>query len=103
MRLRSLLRGTASPNLALSLTTGAVALADFAAVIIDEVHERSCENDLGLACLVQLTASAKELRSLRIVLMSATADVRRYSEFMRPLCEQGQLPGKVALGESAVV
>ena len=26
-----------------------------------------------------------------------------YSEFMRPLCEQGQVPGQVALGESAVV
>jgi hypothetical protein len=35
--------------------------------------------------------------------MSATADVKRYSEFMRPLCELGQLPGKIALGESAVV
>ena len=103
MRPRSLVSGMASPNLALSLITGAAALAHFATVVIDEVHERSCENDLGLACLVQLAASAKELRSLRIVLMSATADVRRYSEFMRPLCEQGQLPGKVALGESAVV
>ena len=82
---------------------GAAALANFAAVVIDEVHERSCENDLGLACLVQLASSAKELRSLRIVLMSATAAVPRYSEFMRPLCEQGQLPGQVALGESAVV
>ena len=82
---------------------GAAALANFAAVVIDEVHERSCENDLGLACLLQLASSAKELRSLRIVLMSATAAVPRYSEFMRPLCEQGQAPGQVALGESAVV
>ena len=82
---------------------GAAALASFAAVVIDEVHERSCENDLGLACLVQLASRAKELRSLRIVLMSATAAVPRYSEFMRPLCEQGQAPGQVALGESAVV
>ena len=57
----------------------------------------------AVACLLQLASSAKELRSLRIVLMSATAAVPRYSEFMRPLCEQGQVPGQVALGESAVV
>jgi len=83
---------------------GAAALEQYGAVIVDEVHERSCENDLALACLMQLAIHAKELRALRIVLMSATADVRRYREFVRQLCDDhAGKPGEYAIGESAKV
>ena len=83
---------------------GAEALALYGAVVIDEVHERSCENDIALACLVQLALHTKELHALKIVLMSATADVRRYTDFVRPLCtDSGGKPGMYAIGESATV
>ena len=81
---------------------GAASLRAYGAVVIDEVHERSCENDLGLACLNQLALHADELHELRVVLMSATADVRRYSEFMRPLCDDEE-PAQFAFGETARV
>ena len=83
---------------------GAASMARYGAVIIDEVHERSCENDLAFACLVQLALTAKELRNLKIVLMSATADVRRYTEFVRVLCAgTGGAPGLYAIGDNATV
>lgn len=81
---------------------GVSAMAEFGAVVIDEVHERSCENDLALACLMQLAANAKELRNLKIILMSATADVRRYADFVSPLCG-GEQPGVYAIGDGATV
>ena len=86
------------------LKQGAASLQPYGAVIIDEVHERSCENDCALACLIQLALHCKELRSLKIILMSATADVRRYSDFMQPLCtaESGRA-GQYAIGDSATV
>ena len=81
---------------------GAASLGAYGAVVIDEVHERSCENDLGLACMLQLALYAGALHDLRIVLMSATADVRRYSEFVRPLCDD-DVPAQYAIGDTAVV
>ena len=82
---------------------GLASLSNYGAVIIDEVHERSCENDLALACMVQLVQGAgAQLRSLKVILMSATADVRRYVEFVAPLCGDEGV-ATYALGDSATV
>ena len=51
-------------------------LADVSAVLFDEVHERSLDNDLALALAID---AAKGLREdLRLVAMSATLDVERF-------------------------
>ena len=82
--------------------SGVASLAEYGAVVIDEVHERSCENDLALACLIQLALHAKELSQLKIVLMSATADMNRYTHFVQPLCDMGR-PAVHAIGETATI
>jgi len=56
---------------------GASALKAYRCLIIDELHERSVESDLLLACLHGMIA-AGELATLKLVLMSATANVERY-------------------------
>lgn len=56
---------------------GAAALRGHKCLIIDELHERSVESDLLLACLHALLA-AGELPAVKLVLMSATANVERY-------------------------
>ena len=53
---------------------------------MDEVHERSVENDLVLACILDLMLVERELR---LVLMSATADIRRYMEYFSTLSGKG--------------
>lgn len=83
-------------------SNGESALAPYGAIIIDEVHERSCENDTALACLKQLMLHSKELSNLKLVLMSATADVSRYSDYVRRLCDDEE-PATYALGGSSVV
>ena len=93
---------TAGILLEMLKSQGAASLAGYGVVIIDEVHERSCENDLSLACLIKLAQRAKELSPLKIILMSATTDVRRYSEFVSRLCDGGK-PATYAIGESATV
>src|SRR5947209_3041017 len=51
-------------------------LGGVSAVLFDEVHERSLDNDLSLALALD---AAKELREdLRLVAMSATLDVARF-------------------------
>jgi len=102
LRKTQLMFVTAGILLEMLKSQGAASLAGYGAVIIDEVHERSCENDLSLACLIQLAQRAKELRPLKIILMSATADVRRYSEFVSKLCDGGK-PATYAIGENATV
>ncbi|KAJ0589881.1 putative RNA helicase transcription factor C3H family [Helianthus annuus] len=51
-------------------------------IILDEVHERSVESDLVLVCLKQFLIKNS---GLRVVLMSATADITRYKEYFRDL------------------
>lgn len=51
-------------------------------IILDEVHERSVESDLVLVCLKQFLLKN---RGLRVVLMSATADISRYRDYFRDL------------------
>src|SRR5512139_3572566 len=55
-------------------------LADVAAVLFDEVHERSLDSDLALALTLD---AAKELRpNLRILPMSATLDGERFARLL---------------------
>ncbi|GKU86845.1 hypothetical protein SLEP1_g1320 [Rubroshorea leprosula] len=51
-------------------------------IILDEVHERSVESDLVLVCVKQFLLRSKDLR---VVLMSATADITRYREYFNDL------------------
>ncbi|XP_076889039.1 DExH-box ATP-dependent RNA helicase DExH8-like [Bidens hawaiensis] len=51
-------------------------------IILDEVHERSVESDLVLVCVKQFLMKNN---GLRVVLMSATADITRYKEYFRDL------------------
>lgn len=51
-------------------------------IILDEVHERSVESDLVLVCVKQLLLKKNDLR---VVLMSATADITKYRDYFRDL------------------
>ncbi|PWA77479.1 zinc finger CCCH domain-containing protein 4 [Artemisia annua] len=51
-------------------------------IILDEVHERSVESDLVLVCVKQFLIKNS---GLRVVLMSATADITRYKEYFGDL------------------
>ncbi|XP_019188715.1 PREDICTED: DExH-box ATP-dependent RNA helicase DExH8 [Ipomoea nil] len=51
-------------------------------IILDEVHERSVESDLVLVCIKQFLIKNNDLR---VVLMSATADIARYKEYFGDL------------------
>ncbi|KAK4717475.1 hypothetical protein R3W88_015813 [Solanum pinnatisectum] len=51
-------------------------------IVLDEVHERSVESDLLLVCVKQYLLKKTDLR---VVLMSATADIARYREYFRDL------------------
>ncbi|XP_057535972.1 DExH-box ATP-dependent RNA helicase DExH8 isoform X1 [Amaranthus tricolor] len=54
----------------------------YKAIILDEVHERSVESDLVLFCVKQFLLRNKDMR---LVLMSATADVSKYRDYFRDL------------------
>ncbi|XP_010259561.1 PREDICTED: DExH-box ATP-dependent RNA helicase DExH8 isoform X2 [Nelumbo nucifera] len=51
-------------------------------IILDEVHERSVESDLVLTCVKQFVPRNNDLR---VVLMSATADIARYKDYFKDL------------------
>ena len=52
------------------------------ALVVDEVHERSVESDVTLACVRRLFGQSRDLRRrLKIVLVSATLDVTRYRDY----------------------
>ncbi|KAG8389490.1 hypothetical protein BUALT_Bualt02G0234800 [Buddleja alternifolia] len=51
-------------------------------IVLDEVHERSVESDLVLVCVKQFLLKNNDLR---VVLMSATADISRYREYFKDL------------------
>ncbi|CAK9175327.1 unnamed protein product [Ilex paraguariensis] len=65
-------------------------------IILDEVHERSVESDLVLVCVKQFLLKNSDLR---IVLMSATADIARYREYFREL-GRGERVEVVAISSS---
>ncbi|KAF8006730.1 hypothetical protein BT93_K0901 [Corymbia citriodora subsp. variegata] len=51
---------------------------DYKAIILDEVHERSVQSDLLLICMKQFLL---ENKNLRVVLMSATANIAKYRDY----------------------
>ena len=55
-------------------------LAGVSAVLFDEVHERSLDNDLALALALDAAAGLRE--ELRLVAMSATLDVDRFERLL---------------------
>lgn len=55
-------------------------LAGVSAVLFDEVHERSLDNDLALALALDAAAGLRE--DLRIVAMSATLDIERFKRLL---------------------
>ena len=72
---------------------GEQALAAYKVLIVDEVHERSPESDLMLACVRQfMMGRSAAAAQLHLVLMSATPDLFRFQEYFRPVlsaAEQG--------------
>jgi ATP-dependent RNA helicase HrpB len=65
-------------------------LSGFRTVIVDEFHERSIHADLALAFLKQALAARDDLR---VVVMSATLDAARVSEFLDG-CPVLEVPGR---------
>lgn len=55
---------------------------EYKVIILDEVHERSVESDLVLVCVKQFMLRDYDLR---VVLMSATADIARYRDYFKDL------------------
>ena len=85
-----LLFATCGIALEMLRTEGPSALKDFAFVVLDEVHERSSESDLVLACIH--TYMKRELPKLRLVLMSATFDHDRYKRYFADVGEGEAVP-----------
>jgi HrpA-like RNA helicase len=75
---------TAGILLELLKQEGEGSLEKYQYLVIDEVHERSVESDVMLSCIRSFLLEGK-LKHLRIVLMSATADIARYGRYF----EQG--------------
>jgi energy-coupling factor transporter ATP-binding protein EcfA2 len=61
---------------------GVAVLREYSCLILDECHERSPESDLVL-CMIRQLMKAYPKEHIRIVLMSATFDHKRYSEYFR--------------------
>src|SRR6476620_4518461 len=55
-------------------------LSGVSAVLFDEVHERSLDNDLALALALDAANALRE--NLRLVAMSATLDVERFQRLL---------------------
>ena len=85
-----LLFATCGIALEMLRTSGPAALKDFSFIVLDEVHERSSESDLVLACIHQYMKH--ELRNLRLVLMSATFDHERYKAYFADVGEGEAVP-----------
>jgi ATP-dependent RNA helicase DHX29 len=70
-------------------------LSGISHVVVDEVHERSVESDFLLLLLKRLILVR---RDLKLILMSATADIQKYQAYFRqdttdPVCLV--FPGKI--------
>jgi ATP-dependent RNA helicase DHX29 len=78
----------------LRLLVGDPNLSNISHVVVDEVHERSVESDFLLLLLKRLISVR---RDLKLILMSATADIQKYRTYFRnatePVCLN--IPGKV--------
>jgi HrpA-like RNA helicase len=85
-----LLFSTAGIALEMLRAVGPEALLEFAVIVVDEIHERSEQSDLLLTCLREYMLHDRRLRSLRLVLMSATFDRVRYTQYFQDLGEGGK-------------
>ncbi|SMR63660.1 unnamed protein product [Zymoseptoria tritici ST99CH_3D1] len=56
-------------------------MSQYSCIIVDEVHERSVDVDLILGFLKSLLLGGKRKKPLKVVVMSATADVEGISQF----------------------
>lgn len=61
---------------------------EYKAIIIDEAHERTIETDLILLFLKQLVLSGAR-PDLRIIIMSATADIATFANYFKPVTPTG--------------
>lgn len=62
-------------------------LRQYSAIVVDEIHERSVDVDLITGFLKQILSSDKAGRGgvpLKVVIMSATADVEKIQDFFNP-------------------
>ncbi|KAI0203836.1 helicase associated domain-containing protein [Astrocystis sublimbata] len=62
-------------------------LRQYSAIIVDEIHERSVDVDMITGFLKQILASDKAGRGgipLKVVIMSATADIEKIQDFFKP-------------------
>ncbi|RYP54345.1 hypothetical protein DL768_000919 [Monosporascus sp. mg162] len=69
-------------------------LRQYSAVIVDEIHERSVDVDLIAGFLKQILSSDKSGRGgipLKVVIMSATADVEKIQDFFKPQHPEGSV------------
>ncbi|XP_013913207.1 PREDICTED: probable ATP-dependent RNA helicase DHX40, partial [Thamnophis sirtalis] len=76
-------------------------LAQYSVVILDEAHERSLCTDILFGLLKQLFHGEKEIQRkehLKVVVMSATLDVEKFSAFFGN-CSVVEIPGRKYLVE----
>ena len=66
-------------------------LSGYGCVIFDEFHERSLQADLGLALCLEVRAALRP--DLRLIVMSATLDVRAVADLIAP-CRIIECPGQ---------
>jgi len=66
-------------------------LSGYGCVIFDEYHERSLQADLGLALCLEVRAALRP--DLRLIVMSATLDVRAVADLIAP-CRIIECPGQ---------
>ena len=75
-------------------------LKDYSAVIVDEVHERGLNVDLVLAFLKKMQSQSHRQderggNTLKVVVMSATADMEKIKEYLAPAKVEAHATGKI--------